>query len=127
MLQYSSNTLPSFHRFGKVYIISKGIIKPAKKEFNHLKNDLGKNLSNTSTIEACLHDDHSIANHNLIFTPNNELSTLTNNSIVDILGIIIFISPLVTIMRKNRTLQLKDKSNYNIEVTLWGSCALDII
>ena len=111
---------------GKVYIISNGIIKPTKKEFNHLKNDIEINLISTSTIEACLHDEHSIANHNFIFTPINELSTLTNNSIVYILGIVIFISPLVTIMRKigtkthKRTLQLKDMSNYSIEFTLWG-------
>ena len=84
------------------------------------------NLSSTSTIEFFLQDEHSNANHDFIFTPINELSTLTNNSIVDILGVVISINLLVTITRKNgiethkRTLQLKDMSSYSIEVTLWG-------
>jgi replication factor A1 len=111
---------------GKVYIISKGYIKLAKKEFNHLKNDWEINLDITSTIEACLEDEHSIENHNFVFTSINEVPTLVNNFIVDIIGVVISIIPLVTIMRKNgtkthkRTLQLKDMSGYSIEVTLWG-------
>ena len=48
----------------KVYIISKGYIKLANKEFNHLKNYWEITLYITSTIEACLEDDHSISNHN---------------------------------------------------------------
>ena len=38
----------------KLYIISKGSINPAKKEFNHLKNDWEISLGNTSTIEPLL-------------------------------------------------------------------------
>lgn len=91
-----------------------------------MKNDWEINLSSNSTIESCLHDEHSIANHNFIFTPINELPTLINNFVVDIIGVVICISPLVTITRKNgmethkRTLQLRDMSSYSIEVTLWG-------
>ena len=111
---------------GKLYTISKGLIKPAKKQFNHLKNDWEINLANNSTIETCLHDEHSIENHNFIFTPINELPTLINNYVVDIIGVAICINPLVTIMRKNgmethkRTLPLKYMSSYSIKVTLWG-------
>ena len=73
---------------GKLYTISKGLIKPAKKQFNHLKNDWEINLASNSTIETCLRDEHSIANHNFIFTPINELPTLINNFIVDIIGVV---------------------------------------
>ena len=66
----------------KLYTITKGLIKSAKKQFNYSKNDCEINLSSNSTIETCLHDEHSIANHNFIFNH-------------------ICISPLVTIMRKN--------------------------
>jgi replication factor A1 len=121
----ATNFHPSIH-IGKVYVISKGYIKLANKEFNHLKNDWEITLDITSTIEACLEDDHSIENHNFVFTPINMVPTLVNNCIVDIIGVVISISPLATIMRKNgtkthkRTLQLKDMSGYSIEVTLWG-------
>ena len=60
---------------GKLYTISKGLIKPTKREFNHLKNDWEINLFSNSTIEAFLHDEHSIENHNFIFTHINELPT----------------------------------------------------
>ncbi len=91
-----------------------------------MKNDWEINLSSNSTIDSCLHNEHSIANHNFIFTPINELPTLINNYVVDIIGVVICISPSVSIMRKNgmethkRTLQLRDMSSYGIEVTLWG-------
>ena len=111
---------------GKLYTISKGLIKPGKREFNHLKNDWEINLVSNSTIEACLHDEHLIANHNFIFTPINELPTLINNYVVDIIGVAICISPSLTTMRENgmethkRTLNIKDMSSYSIKVTLWG-------
>ena len=108
---------------GKIYIISKGSIKPTKKEFNHLKNDWEISLGNTSTIELFLEDEPSIPQHNFAFTPINELPTLINNSVVDIIGVDTSISPLQTIMRENgtdmrkRNIKLKDMSSYTIEVT----------
>ena len=59
----------------KLYTISNGLIKPAKKQFNYSKNDCEINLSSNSTIETCLHDEYSIANHNFIFNHINELPT----------------------------------------------------
>ena len=79
---------------GKIYIISKGSIKPAKKEFNHLKNDWEISMGNTSTIEPFLEDEPSIPQHNFTFTPINELPTLINNFVVDIIGVATSISPL---------------------------------
>ena len=75
----------------------------AKNEFNHLKNDWEINLDITSSNESCLEDDHSIENHNFVFTPINLVPTLVNNSIVDIIGVSIYVSPLTTIMRNNGT------------------------
>jgi replication factor A1 len=98
----ATNLHPSID-IGKVYVISKGYVKLAKKEFNHLKNDWEISLDITSTIEACLEDDHSITNHNFLFTPINVVPTLVNNSIVDIIGVAISIIPLATIMKKNGT------------------------
>ena len=86
---------------GKMYTISKGLINPGKKQFNYLKNDWEIDISSNFTIENFLHDEHSIAIHNFIFTPINELPTVINNNVVDIIGVSICISPSVTIMREN--------------------------
>jgi replication factor A1 len=126
MFQYASNTFHPSIQIGKVYIISKGLIKLINKEYNHLENDWEITLDNTSIIEPCIEDDHLIANHNFKFTPINELSTLPNNFVVDILGVAISISQATTILRKNgtktqkRTLELKDMSGCSVDLTLWG-------
>jgi replication factor A1 len=113
-------------QIGKVYLISRGLIKPINKEYNHLENEWEITLDNTSVIEPSNEDDHLIANHNFKFTPINELSTLPTNSVVDILGLAISISQVTTILRKNgtetqkRTLELKDMSGCSVDLTLWG-------
>ncbi|GFZ16330.1 replication factor-A protein 1-like protein [Actinidia rufa] len=83
---------------GKVYLISKGSLRPAQKAFNHLRND------------------HEIM-----------LDTWRNNSIVDVIGVVSFVSPSTSIMRKNgtetqkRAIHLKDMSGRSVELTLWGN------
>jgi replication factor A1 len=42
---------------GKVYMISKGSLKPAQKNFNHLKNEWEIFLEATSTVELCPDED----------------------------------------------------------------------
>ena len=96
---------------GKIYIISKESINLAKKKFNHLKNDWEIILGNNSTIEPFLQDEPSIPEHNFAFTPINELPTLINNSVVDIIGVATSISCLQTIMRKNGTICIRETFN----------------
>jgi len=89
-------------------------MKPTNKEYNHLENDWKITLDNTSVIEPCLKDCHLIENHNFKFTPINELSSLPNKYVVDILGVVLSISPPTSILKKNgtktqkRSLKLKD-------------------
>jgi replication factor A1 len=105
-----TNFHPSIY-IGKIYIISKGYIKLARKEFNHLKNDWEIILDITSNIAICLEDDHSISNHKFMFTLINLVPTLVNKSIVDIIGIVISIIPLTSVMRKNGIETHKRTSN----------------
>lgn len=112
---------------GKVYLISKGTLKPAQKAFNHLKNDHEILLDNASTIQPCFEDDRSIPQQQFHFRPIGEVEGMDNNSVVDVIGVVSSISPSSTIMRKNgtetqkRTLQLKDMSGRSVELTLWGN------
>ncbi|CAH1425278.1 unnamed protein product [Lactuca virosa] len=111
---------------GKVYIISKGSLKPAKKNFNHLNNEWEIFLESSSTIDLCTDEDSSIPQQQFSFKPISEIETLENNSIIDIIGIVTSVDPSVPILRKNgmetqrRILTLKDQSSFSVELTLWG-------
>lgn len=111
---------------GRVYLISKGSLKPARKDFNHLNNEWEIFLESASTVEFCPDEDSSIPNQQFSFRPISEIENVDNNSIVDIIGIVISINPSVTILRKNgmetqrRILNLKDESGRSVELTLWG-------
>lgn len=111
---------------GKVYMISKGSLKPAQKNFNHLKNEWEIFLEATSTVELCPDEDGSIPRQQFSFRPINGIETADNNSILDVIGIVISVNPSVPILRKNgmetqrRILNLKDWSGKSVELTLWG-------
>nr|DAD19355.1 TPA_asm: hypothetical protein HUJ06_020818 [Nelumbo nucifera] len=112
---------------GRVYLISKGSLKPAQKNFNHLNNDHEILLESTSTVQLCMEDDSSIPRQQFNFRPISEVEGMENNSYVDVIGIVSSINPSGSIMRKNgtetqkRTLQLKDMSGRSVELTLWGN------
>ena len=112
---------------GKVYLISRGSIKPAQKNFNHLRNDQELTLDMTTVIQPCIDDDNSIPKQSFNFRSISEIESMENNSIVDVIGVVSAISQTASIMRKNgietqkRALQLKDTSNRSVELTLWGN------
>ena len=117
---------------GKVYLISKGTLKPAQKSFNHLSNDHEIFLDITSVVQPCIEDDSSIPRQQFNFRPISDIEVMDSNSVVDVIGVVSSISPCSTIMRKNgteaqkRTLHLKDMSGRSVELTLWGNfCSVD--
>ncbi|PNY17598.1 replication protein A 70 kDa DNA-binding subunit [Trifolium pratense] len=111
---------------GKVYLISKGNLKPAQKNFNHLKNDWEVMLDLNSTVELCPDEDGSIPRQQFSFRPISDIENVENNAILDVIGVVTFVSPTVPILRKNgmetqrRILNLKDNSGRSVELTLWG-------
>ncbi|KAF0924124.1 hypothetical protein E2562_008441 [Oryza meyeriana var. granulata] len=113
---------------GKVYLISRGTVKPASKKFNTLSHDYELTLdAGVSTLEVCPDNDNSIPRLQYNFRQISELENMDNETIVDLLGVVTSVSPSATIMRKTgtetqrRTIQLKDLSGRSIEVTLWGN------
>ncbi|XP_022738094.1 replication protein A 70 kDa DNA-binding subunit A-like [Durio zibethinus] len=111
---------------GKVYLISRGSLKPAQKAFNHLNNDHEIFLDSASIIQPCYEDDNTIPHQQFHFRTISDVEGMENNNIVDIIGVVSYISPTASIMRKNgtetqkRTLHLKDMSGRSVELTLWG-------
>ncbi|GFZ08627.1 replication factor-A protein 1-like protein [Actinidia rufa] len=112
---------------GKVYLISKGSLRPAQKAFNHLRNDHEIMLDSTSTVQPCFEDDNSIPRQQFHFRPIIDVESMENNSIMDVIGVVSFVSPSTSIMRKNgtetqkRVIHLKDMSGRSVELTLWGN------
>lgn len=112
---------------GKVYMISKGFLKPAQKNYNHLKNEWEIFLEATSTVEVCPDEDGSIPRQQFSFRPISEIEISENNAILDLIGVVTSVNPSVPILRKNgmetqrRILNLKDGSGKSIELTLWGN------
>lgn len=111
---------------GRVYLISKGSLKPAQKNFNHLKSDWEITLDATSTVELFPDEDGSIPDQLFDFKPISAIENAESNSILDVIGIVISVNPSATILRKNgmetqrRILNLKDWSGRSVEITLWG-------
>lgn len=111
---------------GKVYVISKGSIKPVQKNYNHLKNEWEILLESSSSVDICPDEDESIPQQQFTFRAIAEVESAENNSVLDVIGIVISINPSVTILKKSgmetqrRILKLRDVSAYSIELTLWG-------
>lgn len=111
---------------GKVYMVSKGTLKPAKKDFNHLSNEWEIFLDKTSTVDLCAEEDISIPNQKFNFVPISKIEEMPNYSIIDLIGIVTAVKPSVAILRKNgmetqrRIVYLKDMSGRSVELTLWG-------
>ncbi|KFK31567.1 hypothetical protein AALP_AA6G128800 [Arabis alpina] len=112
---------------GHVYLISRGNLKPARKEYNHLPNDYEIQLDNTSMIQQCYEDDVAIPHNQFHFRTIGDIEHMEANTVTDVIGIVSSISPTATIMKKNltetqkRALQLKDMSGRSVEVTMWGN------
>ncbi|KAJ9168017.1 hypothetical protein P3X46_019596 [Hevea brasiliensis] len=111
---------------GRVYLISKGNLKPAQKNFNHLKNEREIFLEATSTVDLCPDEDGSVPQQQFSFKLISEIVNAENNAILDVIGIVISVNPSAPILRKNgmetqtTILNLKDSSGRSVELTLWG-------
>ncbi|KAL0410436.1 UNVERIFIED_CONTAM: Replication protein A DNA-binding subunit A [Sesamum latifolium] len=104
----------------------KGSLKPAQKNFNHLKNEWEIFLETASSVDLCPDEDASIPRQQFSFRPISEIQNTESNSILDVIGVVVTVNPSVPILRKNgmetqrRILNLKDQSGLSVELTLWG-------
>ncbi|KAL6536746.1 Replication protein A 70 kDa DNA-binding subunit A [Orobanche minor] len=60
---------------GKVYVVSKGSIKPAQRNFNHLKNEWEIFLEATSSVDLCPDENSSIPRQQFSFRPISEIES----------------------------------------------------
>ena len=112
----------------KVYSISKGTVKIARKGYTHIKNDYSIVLNADAEIHE-LPNDNTISSLNYNFIEINELRDVADKEFVDVIGIITSISELRTILSKKtskelicRNISLTDKTG-TIDCTLWSEDA----
>lgn len=118
---------------GKVYLISRGTLKQAKRQFSAgIKNDLEITLNENSIVQL-VEDDASIAQLHFNFKPLGSLKDIPNNEVVDVIGIVESISELKEFTSqktgkefKKRSINIVDHSNHEkvcVEITLWNKDA----
>ncbi|KAK8706736.1 hypothetical protein V6N13_057813 [Hibiscus sabdariffa] len=111
---------------GNIYLISRGSLKPAQKEFNHLNSDHQIFLDNRSMVQMCS-EDKTIPWQQFHFRTISDVEGMKNNDVVDIIGVVFSIGPTASLICKNdaeilkRSLHLKDMSGRSVELTLWGA------
>ncbi|XP_037124774.1 replication protein A 70 kDa DNA-binding subunit-like isoform X2 [Syngnathus acus] len=109
----------------KVYLISKGTVKLANKQFTSLKNDYEITLSASSRIVPC-DDDRGVPNLLCRFVPISQLEDKDPDAVVDVIGVCEEAEDVSLITTKagkplsKRALMLTDSSGKMVTLTLWG-------
>ncbi|XP_059067643.1 replication protein A 70 kDa DNA-binding subunit A-like [Cryptomeria japonica] len=113
---------------GSHYIISKGSVKEADARYNKLNSHLEIMLSDTSILKRCTNEEQP-DQQSPPFTPISELFHLTNNALVDIIGLVLYVGDIVPIHKKDgsqtqkRVVKINDLSGSTIDINLWGPMA----
>ncbi|XP_057833647.1 replication protein A 70 kDa DNA-binding subunit A-like [Cryptomeria japonica] len=116
-----------YHRVekGALYVVSKGTVKDANTIYNKLNNHLEIILTETSILKQSTLDAVEIEKKTC-FTPINEVLTTTNNTLVDVIGVVVNVEEISVICRKDgstvnkRIVKINDMSTLTIDVNLWG-------
>ncbi|GLJ27148.1 hypothetical protein SUGI_0532230 [Cryptomeria japonica] len=116
-----------YHRIeqGASYVLSKGTVKDANKVYNKLNSQLEIILTETSVLKRCVPDAVG-PDKKTRFTPIDELLTTTNNTLIDVIGVVVNVREISVIRRKDgsvvnkRIVKINDMSTLTIDVNLWG-------
>lgn len=113
---------------GKVYYISRCVLKTANKQYTALKNDYEMTMTNDTTVVLCT-DNDSVPKVQLNYTSISDLENCANNSFVDVLGVVTDCGDVMNLTSRagkelvKRELKIADKSGAEVRLTLWGNDA----
>jgi replication factor A1 len=114
----------------KVYYITKGMVKTANKKFSTLQNDYEITLTQDSVIELCEESNEPLPQMRYKFVLIKDLENMSQQSIVDVIGICKAVDECVTVISKKTNKELKkrdvhlfDKSLSEVRFTLWNEMA----
>jgi replication factor A1 len=111
---------------GKVYIISRGQLKPARKQFSTLANDFEIGMEASSQVEE-VPDDAGIMDKIYHFKSIEEVERQEKNKCLDVVGVVQSVDAWQTIQTRagaetqKRAVYLRDDTGRSVELTLWGS------
>ncbi|CAL8082271.1 unnamed protein product [Calicophoron daubneyi] len=115
----------------KFYSVSGGTLKRANGNFNTTGHQFEMVLTNSSLVTACpIEDSNEIPVLQFRFLPIEDIATLEQGSIVDVVGIAHRTGALQSVLTKapkrklkKRDVELVDHSRILIRLTLWGEQA----
>nr|XP_061787284.1 replication protein A 70 kDa DNA-binding subunit-like isoform X2 [Nerophis lumbriciformis] len=109
----------------QVYLISKGSLKVANKQYNTLNNNYEMTLNANSLIVPC-RDGQGVPTVRCDFVPIAQLENTHTDTIVDVIGVCEEVGDVSVINTKagrqtqKRELALIDSSEKRVTLTLWG-------
>ncbi|XP_061902924.1 replication protein A 70 kDa DNA-binding subunit-like isoform X2 [Entelurus aequoreus] len=109
----------------QVYLISKGSLKVANKQYNTLNNNYEMTLNANSLIVPC-QDGQGVPTVRCDFVPISQLENTHADTIVDVIGVCEEVGDVAVINTKagrqtqKRELTLTDSSGKRVTLTLWG-------
>ncbi|XP_057859849.2 replication protein A 70 kDa DNA-binding subunit C-like [Cryptomeria japonica] len=117
-----------YHRVevGAYYCLSKGTIREAKTKWNKLNSHIEITLDHNSILKHCDATVDGEVNASR-FTPINDITYCNNNTLVDVIGVVVHVGEPSIICRKDgttvkkRSVKINDMSSFSIDVNLWGA------
>eukprot|EP00762_Andalucia_godoyi_P002332 ANDGO_07590.mRNA.1 Replication protein A 70 kDa DNA-binding subunit A len=114
---------------GNVYIIARGQVKHANRKYSSVNNDYEIVLDDKSVIEL-VQDDNSIPVLKIDSIPIDQLSSVLEDSMVTIMGVVTSVGEVGEIISKKngssipkRNIVVADQSLASVDVTIWGGQA----
>jgi len=113
---------------GQVYLIGRGNVKFANKNYNTLKNDYEVSLERNPLVQLT-EDDGSIPFNNFKFVDISDLREHRKDEMIDMIGAVLEVGSLEDFTSKagnrlqKRVIKVADASNVQVMVTLWGDQA----
>ncbi|KAK9106804.1 hypothetical protein Syun_022815 [Stephania yunnanensis] len=119
---------------GKVYYISRGVLKVANKQFKTVQNDYEMTLNENSEVEEVKGEVTSIPEAKFNFVPIDQLGPYVNGrELVDVIGVVQSVSQSLSIRRKSnndtipkRDITIADESKKTVVVSLWNDLATGV-
>lgn len=120
---------------GKVYVFSRGSVKPANKNYARTRNDYCLHFDASVEIDASEDGSFNAASMTarMQFVPIDQLAAFVDKKMpVDIIGVVTEVGQLASVKRKadateimRRDITLVDSGLKTVGVTLWGTTACE--
>ncbi|KAG8180228.1 hypothetical protein JTE90_016216, partial [Oedothorax gibbosus] len=114
----------------KVYYVTRASLKPANAKFSTVKNDYEITFNNDTQISPCDDSAASIPMMQFDFVPIANIEEAEKDSNIDVIGVCKSTSDLTTFVARTsnkemtkRDVKLVDRSNKEVNLTLWGKDA----